>query len=465
MASSNSIKHLQWYHWCILVIGIVYTLMNTTSVIINAFTCFNRKAHITTVIYNITYNDNIDFKAEKCFNETDIKGETEDLNDPVWGSLSVCFLALPGLFLITQSDGPIRDALKLWRKTIATTNIRYCTKFFGYTILLICYPITLFLTQMTAMLTDDVGWFNIVMFMIGIEGFFHALPQFLLQLFMIANGFDLTVTQFLLLSISFTFVLTNSLRFDIIANRTRFHNIQEIVIYGCRILPQHVTGILFRCCSIVLTLTFLRYWGFIAIGIYTIEIMLIAGVTIAFDWDLIYNLGLTNIGHLNIGIVKFLTDKSKLPDNLNNGIKKFVRITTIVTFVHHLSMLMLILVSLYSRSEGCVWGATITKHWAKVVIYPRANLVNQQVLGGAKDVETLFCLIINNVIAMGVINLIFTLYESSDIDIGLENMPRMTDETDSTRNSLQTRLQSNVTRSTRDQNSFNSDDYDGIGLS
>lgn len=264
MDTTREKKGLEWYHWSVLVTGIIYTLMNTTFVIINAYTCINWNPKSATVLYSLPYN-------RIKFNETCITNETssglsdssfyklEEQHHTVWGCLSVCFVTLPGLFLITQTDGPIQDGLKLWTKTFGTRNIKYCTKFFGYMIMLICFPITLFSTQLTAMLTNDVAWFKVVMLMVGLEAFFHSLPQFLLQLFMIVNGYPLTITQLALLLISFTLVLSNCLRFDIIVNRTRFNTIKDIIIFGIRILPQHVTGIWFRCCSLVLTLTFLRY--------------------------------------------------------------------------------------------------------------------------------------------------------------------------------------------------------------
>ena len=49
-------KHLEWYHNAILILAVIYTLMNTTSVIINAYSCFNLDFHKSTSIYNISYN-------------------------------------------------------------------------------------------------------------------------------------------------------------------------------------------------------------------------------------------------------------------------------------------------------------------------------------------------------------------------------------------------------------------------
>ena len=266
MDTTRKKKGLEWYHWSILVTGIIYTLMNTTFVIINAYTCINWDPESATILYNISYNSTRLDKSCLQFENLTTPDSTVDpfyklegQHHIAWGCLSICFVTLPGLFLITQTDGPIRDGLKLWTKTFGTRNLKYCTKFFGYMIVLICFPIALFSTQLIAMLTNDVDWFKVVMLMVGLEAFFHSLPQFLLQLFMIVNGYPLTITQLALLLISFTLVLSNCLRFDIIVNRTRFKSIKDIIIFGIRVLPQHVTGIWFRSCTLVLTLTFLRY--------------------------------------------------------------------------------------------------------------------------------------------------------------------------------------------------------------
>jgi hypothetical protein len=460
MAPPKKVKTLEWYQWCVLVVGIMYSVMNTTSVLMNAFACFITDANNLSGFYNnnLTYQQ-LPKSADtrKCFEESflDVVAHQNMTfkAHPIWGSMSTSFLALPGLFLITQSDGPILDGIILLIKTCTKMKLQYCLKFFIYAILLFCYPMTLFLTQLTTMLTNDAEWFNVVMLMMGLEAFFHSLPQFLLQLFMIIYGFKLTITQLLLLIISFALLLTNSVRFDVIANQTKFKTVQDMVVYGCRILPQHVTGIVFRCCSIVLTLAFLRYWGFVAIGVYIIEIMLVAGLTIAFDWNVMYNMGLTNIGNVNVGIVTFFTDKSTLPEDLKSAIKKFVRITTIITFLHHLILIIMIVLSV--NSENCIWPFNVTNHWATIVIFPRENLIKRN------DIKMWFYLLITNLIGVGIINLILTLYESRNIDIVLETK----DETkNSTRNSLEIRLASTQTRSTRIPDSFTSITVDDADL-
>lgn len=194
MAPRKKVKELEWYHWCVLVVGLMYSVMNTTSVLMNAFACFITDDNNLSGLYNnnLTYkNLPSTTESKACFEETFLTNELNAYQSekfkahPIWGSMSTSFLALPGIFLITQSDGPILDGINLLIKTCTKRKLQYCIKVFVYAIILFCYPMTLFLTQLTTMLTNDAGWFNVVMLMMGLEAFFHSLPQFLLQLFMI----------------------------------------------------------------------------------------------------------------------------------------------------------------------------------------------------------------------------------------------------------------------------------------
>ena len=63
MDTTREKKGLEWYHWSVLVTGIIYTLMNTTFVIINAYTCINWNTTSATILYNISYE-------KENFNET-----------------------------------------------------------------------------------------------------------------------------------------------------------------------------------------------------------------------------------------------------------------------------------------------------------------------------------------------------------------------------------------------------------
>jgi hypothetical protein len=73
----------------------------------------------------------------------------------------------------------------------------------------------------------------------------------------------------------------------------------------------------------------------------------VAGYTVAAEWNIVYNVGMANISMMNIGFVKFLSDKTKFPNDLNQRMKNFVRLSSVVTFLHHSIILSLLLILEY----------------------------------------------------------------------------------------------------------------------
>ena len=187
--------------------------------------------------------------------------------------------------------------------------------------------------------------------------------------------------------------------------------------------------------------------------------IVVAGATIAFDWSIMYNIGLTNIGTVSTGIVKYLSCRSKLPKIMTKKIRKFIQVSSVVTFVHHFIMICLILMAISTQAHSCVLPYSITKFWAKVVIYPDPNLVNQDIFSNNRDLRVLFAMIINNIIGAGIINLILILYESRNIRVILDHKNNTQEEEGSDfRNSLEYDLANTHTQSNRRLDSFNSTD-------
>ena len=187
--------------------------------------------------------------------------------------------------------------------------------------------------------------------------------------------------------------------------------------------------------------------------------IVVAGATIAFDWSMVYNIGLTNIGTVSTGIVKYLSCRSKLPKAMTKKIRKFVQVSSVVTFAHHFIMICVILLAVSTQAHNCVLPYSITKFWAKVAIYPDPNLVNHGMFSNDRDSRVLFAMIINNVIGAGIINLILILYESRDIEVILDHKNSTQEKEGSDlRNSLEYDLANTHTQSNRRLDSFNSTD-------
>ena len=184
-----------------------------------------------------------------------------------------------------------------------------------------------------------------------------------------------------------------------------------------------------------------------------------AGATIAFDWSMMYNIGLTNMGTVSTGIVKYLSYRSKPPKAMTKNIRKFIQASSVVTFVHHFIMICVILLAISTQAYNCVLPYSITKSWTKVVIYPDPNLVNHDMFINDRDSRVLFAMIINNIIGAGIINLILILYETRDIEVILDHKNNPQEEEGSDfRNSLEYDLANTHTQSNRRLDSFNSTD-------
>ena len=330
---------------------------------------------------------------------------------PVWASVGMGILTLPGIFLISQTDGPLKDGLEMIKKFKSTLKLKYCFKLFGYAIGIVFFPAMLLTTQLIAIWQNDVEWFNLVMLLAGLQALFNSFPHLCHELYMLLNGNEADEahkSQYFLITTSLIFLISNAIRFDLIANKVRFHSWKEKAIYGFKVLPQHVTCIIFRVMSFVLTFTFIHWYALLPTILYVLEIMILVGYTVAAEWDIVYNIGLTNIGMMNIGFVKFLSDKSKFPEDLNKRLKRFVRLSSVVTFLHHSVILCLLLV----LEKHGTKNTQEAMDWRKITIWKTERNPD------AKTTDAVsFYLIFNNVIAVGVINLCLSLYASREIEV------------------------------------------------
>ena len=353
----------------------------------------------------------------------------EGPTDPVWAVVGICIVTLPGVFLMTQTDGPLKEGAHLMKKFWITRKLKYFVKFFVYGIGIICYPAMLLFTQMIAIWQNDTEWFEVVMVLAGLQAVFNSFPHLGLELYMYLNGGERHYSQIVLIVTSFIFLITNAIRLDIIGNKARFQATREKIIYGLKVLPQHATCITFRVMSLVLTFSFIRWYALLPTFLYILEIMILVGYTITADWDVVYNVGLTNIGMTNIGFVKFLTDKKKLPEDLNNRMQKFVRLSSVVTFVHHTVILGLLLILEY---YGAGSGKDAGLCWTQITIWSTGRGVAAKYPDSQNEpVDSLsFYLTFNNVIAIGLVNLCLTLYAAKEIEVKDNCLSLIEDEMD-----------------------------------
>ena len=327
--------------------------------------------------------------------------------DPVWAGVGIFIVTLPGIFLMTQTDGPLKDGVDFMKGFWRTRKLKYVFKFFGYWLGIIFYPAMVLMTQIITIWQNDAEWFDVVMLLAGLQAVFNSFPHLGLELYMLLNGSERHYSQIVLIGASFIFLITNAIRLDIIANKVRFQTTKEKIVYGLKVLPQHSTCITFRVMSLVLTFSFIRWYALIPALLHILEMMLLVVYTITDDWNVVYNIALTNIGMMNIGFVKFLTDKSKLPEDLNNRMKKFVRLSSVVTFCHHTVILVVLLIlGYYQVGSGNESGLC----WQQVIIWNPTD--------GENPVNNFsFYLTFNNVIAIGLVNLCLAWYAGKGIEL------------------------------------------------
>ena len=340
---------------------------------------------------------------------------TDGDTDPVWAGVGISILTLPGLFLMTQTDGPLIEGFTMLRKFWKTKMLKYILKIIFYGIAILFYPIMLLMIQMIAIWQSDSDWFNVVMLLAGLQAIFNSFPHLGLELYMILNGIEIHKTQIVSIVSSLIFLITNAIRFDLIANNVRFKTLKQKIAYGFEVLPQHLSCIIFRVMAFVLTFSFIRWFALIPTMLYILEIMILAGYIISPDWNIIYNVGITNIGMMNIGFIGFLSDKTKFPEDLNNRMKKFVRLSSVVTFIHHTAVLTALLILEKCASKDVLDNNFLC--WKQIVIWNTERSKNVKEFDETDVNEFSFYGVFNNVIAVGVINLCLTLYASKDIEV------------------------------------------------
>ena len=182
---------------------------------------------------------------------------------------------------------------------------------------------------------------------VGAEAYFESFPQLALQLYTICNGYDMTTVQiisiiFSLFSIAKTSITTDKQHMEDSLKDTSATFYQHF-IHTIRIIPCYLTTILFRVASFSLTITFLRYYAIIPCFMLLTELAIpcflrikhIKDKTSIIDDSLF--IWLTNISVTNAyGLGTEFTEDNKT-------IARFIRNSSIITFFHHIAVLVIIM--------------------------------------------------------------------------------------------------------------------------
>ena len=181
----------------------------------------------------------------------------------IWGTLGILIMFLPGIIAMPpfmyslMKDKEYKDLILF---------------FIG----LLFYPITLILMSFGSLFRTFGGkgtkLREMSMMMVGNEAFFESFPQILLQCFTIAYGYEVTTVQKIAIFASFIMLARIAIVYDLLIQEKEL-TFSDTMIHTIKVLPAHVTTIMFRIFAFTLTLVFLRGWAVIPICVLYLEML------------------------------------------------------------------------------------------------------------------------------------------------------------------------------------------------
>ena len=256
-----------------------------------------------------------------------------------WGIVGMGIIFLPGLigglpYLLIFIDR------RLWRWALLVLLVS-CT-----------FPIALLLVQLLTIFyvyKNSDACKDHQMYLtaaIGMEACLESFSQLLLQIYTILYGYKVTTTQIITILASFFLIARTSMLLDI---ETKMYSMGKELSFGESLLqtfkrmPCYTSTIIFRVSAVSLTIAFLRGWSAIPISILFLELAILAYMRNKNQEDrsearaATFYLCLSNAGVMNAYTLG--TD-----DEDEVGGEKFIRNSTIVTFIHHSIVLVTIMI-------------------------------------------------------------------------------------------------------------------------
>ena len=338
---------------------------------------------------NVTAS-NSSFSLENDINTTIAISEVPSDNienqvHQIWGILSIILIFPPGFVLyFPEMIGDICDMNWCNAFFMLVFSIFFPVVFISiqlYTIIMTCLKKEVsqrdqtFITRMTAA-----------------EAGLESTGQLMLQIFTILNGFPSNWIQKVTIVSSFLqigrSVILQDIEVKILIKKeeslTFFQSLKETL----KRIPIYVPTIVFRAGSLVVTIAYLRIYSIIPIFILLIELGWVSWKRFEKlsyrGWAMQYTaqLMISNVGVLNsYAFSQVSTDKED-----EESIKRFVVQSTLITFIHHTSILVIMMVIGYTQP-------------------PESFITTLIVEPGSED----FYLMIGCVIAIGVLSLAINL--------------------------------------------------------
>ena len=315
---------------------------------------FLSKHNVTTDdIFNVTSTD-----ESKATHETHAK----------WGMLGIFIMFLPGIITIppfilslirernisgTIVDLSTKEAADVFQKTDSKQN-GLLGAIFVFCVMLF-YPIAMLLVSFVSLCRAVGGKAELMKMstlMVGNEAFTECFPQILLQCFAIAYGYEATTVQKITIFASFLLLARVAIVYDLLGEKKEL-SFKETMIHTAKLLPVHVTTIMFRVSAFTLTLIFLREWAAIPICVLYFELLVITHMRYhnvkdnVICFRAIWYRSISNLAVLNLNtLVDTKMDEKDKPSD--ESCRNFILRSTLATFVHHvLVMTSIILLSFY----------------------------------------------------------------------------------------------------------------------
>ena len=262
----------------------------------------------------------------------------------VWGYVGLGIIWLPGLLLLP------------WFVLVSVSS-KSCLYFILGLVLFATYPLAMIVVEIGFLIHTccnckmDKGDNQMIMlFLIGTEAFYESFSQMVLQGFTIMYAYDPTNIQMLTIAASFLLLSKTVITYHITLDVVSLSLCQKM-IQILKSIPIYCSSIVFRVFSFVLTISYLRNYSIFPISILFIELGLLAYIRYRNEefgdkqhpyarWVNIYTTTVSNAGVLNISTIK---NASNIKDEDVKATRKFIRLSSITTFIHHSIVLITIL--------------------------------------------------------------------------------------------------------------------------
>ena len=292
---------------------------------------------------------NLSFSLENFINKTVAVSEVpndniEDQVHKIWGILSILFMFLPGFvigFPIVINNICKRDWLKA----------------FGWLVISIFFPVLFIFVQLYAIIMTCLKkelsqeFQTAITIMTAAEAGLESTGQLMLQLFTIVNSFPSNWTQKVTIASSFfqigRSVILQDIEMKIWIKEEESLTFVQSLKETLKRIPIYVPTIVFRTGSLVVAMAYLRIYSIIPIFILLLELGWVSWMrfkklndreaAMTYTAQIMIN----NVGVLNS--YAFVQGGDDFDDEDEESNKRFVVQSTLITFIHHTSILVIIM--------------------------------------------------------------------------------------------------------------------------